>query len=110
MKCEICGKSVAFGNKVSHSNRKTNRMFKPNIRRVRVVENGTRKTVDVCARCLRSNKVTRVSVTIKQPVNVAAEAATETVETIETMEEVEVSAEETETADESADIAVSDEQ
>lgn len=113
MKCEICGKSVAFGNKVSHSNRKTNRMFKPNIRRVRVVENGTRKTVDVCARCLCSNKVTRVSVTIKQPVNVAAEAATEaveTIETIETMEEVEVSAEETETADESADIAVSDEQ
>ena len=46
MKCEICGKSVAFGNKVSHSNRKTNRMFKPNIRRVRVLENGTRKEED----------------------------------------------------------------
>jgi|LSQX01.1.fsa_nt_gb large subunit ribosomal protein L28 len=81
MKCEICGKSVAFGNNVSHSNRKTNRMFKPNIRRVRVLENGTRKTVDVCARCLRSNKVNRVTVTIKQPVSVAAEPVVEAVET-----------------------------
>lgn len=81
MKCEICGKSVAFGNNVSHSNRKTNRMFKPNIRRVRVIENGTRKTVDVCARCLRSNKVNRVTVTIKQPVSVAAEPVVEAVET-----------------------------
>jgi large subunit ribosomal protein L28 len=103
MKCEICGKSVAFGNKVSHSNRKTNRMFKPNIRRVRVLENGTRKTVDVCARCLRSNKVNRVTVTIKQPVNVAAETAVEAVETIE-----EVSAEAA--AEETADTTVSDEQ
>jgi len=103
MKCEICGKSVAFGNKVSHSNRKTNRMFKPNIRRVRVLENGTRKTVDVCARCLRSNKVNRVTVTIKQPVNVAVETAVEAVETIE-----EVSAEAA--AEETADTTVSDEQ
>ena len=95
MKCEICGKSVAFGNKVSHSNRKTNRMFKPNIRRVRVLENGTRKTVDVCARCLRSNKVNRVTVTIKQPVNVAAER----IEAVETIEEVSAEAAAEETAD-----------
>ena len=56
-------------------------MFKPNIRRVRVLEHGTRKTVDVCARCLRSNKVNRVTVTIKQPVSVAAEPVVEAVET-----------------------------
>ena len=58
-KCEICGKAVAFGLAVSHSNRKTNRTWKPNIRRVKAVVNGTPKTVNVCSRCLRSGKVTR---------------------------------------------------
>lgn len=58
-KCAVCGKGVTFGCNVSHSHRKTNRTFKPNIRKVKVVENGTRKTVTVCSRCLRSNKVTR---------------------------------------------------
>ena len=58
-KCEVCGKGVTFGCNVSHSNRKTNRTFKPNIRKVKVVDNGTHKTVNVCSRCLRSNKVTR---------------------------------------------------
>lgn len=58
-KCCICGKGVSFGNKVSHSERKTSRMWKPNIRKVRVIENGTHKTVSICARCLRSGKVTR---------------------------------------------------
>ncbi len=58
-KCDVCSKDVAFGRNVSHSNRKTNRAWKPNIRKVRVVENGTAKTANVCTRCLRSNKVTR---------------------------------------------------
>ena len=34
-KCEICGKDVAFGIKVSHSHRRSNRTWKPNIKRVR---------------------------------------------------------------------------
>ena len=58
-KCEICGKGVTFGQNVSHSNRKTNRTFKPNIRKVKIVEDGTHKTVYVCSRCLRSGKVQR---------------------------------------------------
>ncbi|MBO5275135.1 MAG: 50S ribosomal protein L28 [Clostridia bacterium] len=58
-KCEVCGKSVVFGLNVSHSNRKTNRAWKPNIRRVKAVVNGTHKTINVCSRCLRSGKVTR---------------------------------------------------
>ena len=60
-KCDFCGKSVAFGLNVSHSNRKTNRVWKPNIRKVKAVVNGTNKTVNVCSRCLRSNKVTRAN-------------------------------------------------
>lgn len=58
-KCCICGKGVTFGHNVSHSERKTSRAWKPNIRKVRVDDNGTHKTVSVCSRCLRSGKVTR---------------------------------------------------
>lgn len=58
-KCEICGKGTTFGHNVSHSIRRTKRSFKPNIRKVRVVEDGTAKRINICARCLRSNKVER---------------------------------------------------
>ena len=54
-KCEICGKDVSFGIKVSRSNR----IWKPNIRRVKALVNGTPKRVYACTRCLRSGKVTR---------------------------------------------------
>lgn len=58
-KCEICGKELKFGIKVSHSYRRANRTWKPNIRRVRAVVNGTPKRVYACSRCLRSGKVQR---------------------------------------------------
>ncbi len=58
-KCMICNKGVTFGNNVSHSNRKTSRTWKPNIRKVKAVVNGENKTVSVCSRCLRSGKITR---------------------------------------------------
>ena len=58
-KCEICGKGVTFGIKVSHSHRRANRTWKPNIKKVRAVVNGSVKSVNVCTRCLRSGKVQR---------------------------------------------------
>lgn len=58
-KCDICGKGVSFGIQVSHSHRRTNRTWKPNIRRVKAIVGGTPKTLYVCSRCLRSNKVQR---------------------------------------------------
>ena len=58
-KCVCCGKSLVFGNNVSHSNRKTSRTWKPNLRKVSANINGTHKTVPVCSRCLRSGKVER---------------------------------------------------
>ena len=58
-KCDVCGKGVVFGQNVSHSHRRTNRTWKPNVRKVRALVNGTPTTVHVCSRCLRSNKVTR---------------------------------------------------
>ena len=58
-KCEICGKCVVFGIKVSHSHRRSNRTFKPNVKRVRAVVGDGIKHINVCSRCLRSNKVQR---------------------------------------------------
>ncbi|MEA1961070.1 MAG: 50S ribosomal protein L28 [Bacillota bacterium] len=58
-KCEICGKGVTFGKKYSHSHIRTNRQWKPNVQRVKVVVDGTPKKIYVCTRCLRSGKVQR---------------------------------------------------
>ena len=58
-KCEICGKGVTFGIKVSHSHRRSNRTWKPNVRRVKAIVNGTPTRVYACTRCLRSGKVNR---------------------------------------------------
>ena len=57
--CEICAKGTISGHNVSHSNRKTNRIWAPNVQRVRVVVNGTAKRMNVCTRCLRSGYVQR---------------------------------------------------
>jgi len=58
-KCEICSKDVKFGNNVSHSHRRSNRTWKPNVKKVRAIVNGTPVRVNVCTRCMRSGKVTR---------------------------------------------------
>ena len=58
-KCEYFEKDVAFGIKVSHSHRRANRTWKPNVKRVKAIVDGTPKHVYACTRCLRSGKVTR---------------------------------------------------
>lgn len=58
-KCDVCGKGVTFGIKMSHSHRRSNRAWKPNVRKVRAVVNGSVKSINVCTRCLRSGKVVR---------------------------------------------------
>lgn len=58
-KCEYCGKSVSFGIIVSHSHRRANRTYRPNLKRVKALVNGETKRVYTCTRCLRANKVTR---------------------------------------------------
>jgi large subunit ribosomal protein L28 len=58
-KCDYCGKGVTFGIKVSHSHRRSNRTWKPNVQRVKAIVAGTPKHVYACTRCLRSGKVQR---------------------------------------------------
>ena len=63
-KCEICDKSINFGNKLSitrsHISKRTTRTWKPNLRTVKTLVDGQPKKISVCAKCLRSGKVTRV--------------------------------------------------
>jgi len=58
-KCNICNKGVSFGIKVSHSHRRSNRTWKPNITRVKAMVDGSPRRIHVCTKCLRSGKVTR---------------------------------------------------
>lgn len=59
--CEVCDKGRLVGNKVSHSNIKTKRVQRPNLKRVHALVDGTRMTVRVCTRCLRSDKIQKVA-------------------------------------------------
>jgi len=62
-KCEVCAKSVNYGNKLSitrsHISKRTSRTFKPNVRTVKAMVDGQPKKINVCAKCLRSGKVTK---------------------------------------------------
>ena len=58
-KCVICGKGVHFGNAVSHSHRRSNKIWKSNIKAVKVKTDGGARKMHVCTSCLRSGKVER---------------------------------------------------
>lgn len=62
-KCEICDKSISFGNKLSitrsHISKRSTRTWKPNLRKVKAIVNGEQKRINVCTKCLRSGKVER---------------------------------------------------
>ncbi|ABV34212.1 MULTISPECIES: 50S ribosomal protein L28 [Pseudothermotoga] len=61
-RCEICGKGPVAGKNVSHSNRHTRRMFRPNLQKIRVItEDGTVRTMRVCTRCLKAGKVQKAT-------------------------------------------------
>ncbi len=66
--CEVCNKGLMTGHNVSHSNRKSNRTWAPNVQRVRVVLDGTTTHLNVCTRCLRTGAVQRAVRELKVPV------------------------------------------
>ena len=63
--CEVCGKGPGFGHNVSHSQRKTNRRWSPNIQRIRALVNGSPTRLNVCTGCIKSGKVTKPPMKIK---------------------------------------------
>jgi large subunit ribosomal protein L28 len=59
--CAVCGKRPIVGNNVSHSNRKTKKVWRPNLQRIRVVEAGRVLRKNVCTRCIRTGKVEKAA-------------------------------------------------
>ena len=56
--CEVCSKKTVFGHSVSHAHNVSNRVWRPNVQRVRIrEENGRTRRIRVCTRCLRNGKV-----------------------------------------------------
>lgn len=53
-KCDVCGRGPGFGHNVSHSKRRTNRMFRINIQRATIYKDGRPQKVNICTRCLRT--------------------------------------------------------
>lgn len=62
-KCEICDKSMIFGRRISITrsqvSRRAKRNWKPNVRRIKINDNGSPRYAHVCTSCIKSNKVTR---------------------------------------------------
>jgi large subunit ribosomal protein L28 len=52
-RCDLCGKTTTFGHNRSFSMRATNRAFRPNLQRVRVLENGQLVRKTLCAKCIK---------------------------------------------------------
>ncbi len=57
--CELCGKGPRYGNQISHAHNVSQRVWQPNLQRVRVAWNGARKRLRICTRCLRSGVVAK---------------------------------------------------
>ena len=58
--CEICGKKPMSGNNVSHAHNKTRTVWKPNLQKIRIAQQGSIKTVKACTRCIRGGNVQTV--------------------------------------------------
>ncbi len=55
--CSICGKGRQVGYSISHAHNKSKKVWKPNIQRVKTLQNGTIRKVYACTRCIRSGSV-----------------------------------------------------
>jgi large subunit ribosomal protein L28 len=52
-KCQNCGKTTTFGQSRSFSMKSTKRKFRPNLQKVRVMENGRLVQKTFCAKCIK---------------------------------------------------------
>lgn len=69
MKCMSCGKGVMYGHNVSHSKRRTRKVFKPNLHNARIETTTGFVRLKLCTKCLRTIK----KVAASQPEAVPAE-------------------------------------
>ncbi len=52
-RCDNCNKGIMYGHNVSHSKRRTNRVFKPNLQSKKVVVGGVTRRVKLCTNCIK---------------------------------------------------------
>ena len=57
--CQICGKHTVSGNTVSHAKNRNRRKWRPNLVKVKTQIDGTTFTARICARCLKSDLITK---------------------------------------------------
>ncbi|HAW49581.1 TPA: 50S ribosomal protein L28 [bacterium] len=50
-RCFVCGKGPLFGNRVSHSHRKTRKKQAPNLHATHRIVNGRKIKVRLCTKC-----------------------------------------------------------
>jgi len=58
-KCYVCEKSTHVGNRVSHANNRTKRLFHPNLQRIRIRVGASVERHYVCTACIKAGKVTK---------------------------------------------------
>lgn len=66
MKCANCGKGVMYGHNVSHSKRRTRKIFKPNLHNARISVAGQSVRVKLCTKCLRMVKKATATVAAEE--------------------------------------------
>jgi large subunit ribosomal protein L28 len=61
--CDVCGKKPQVGNNVSHANNKTKTVWRPNLQKLRCVDEktGAVKRIKVCTQCIRSGFVKKAA-------------------------------------------------
>ncbi len=59
-RCDICGKGPLKAHNISHAHNVTNRRQLPNLHKAKVKVGTSIKTLQLCTRCLRSNRVEKV--------------------------------------------------
>jgi large subunit ribosomal protein L28 len=70
--CDICGKGKQFGNNVPFSQKKTTKVWKPNLQRQYITLDGTRMQIKSCTQCLRTLKKVEAAKAAKTPKPAAA--------------------------------------
>ena len=58
--CDVCGKGSIVGNNRSHAMNATKRRFYPNLHAIQAEFKGVVKSIKICSRCLKANKVKKV--------------------------------------------------
>ena len=59
-KCNVCGKAPVSGGSISHAHNVSKRIFRPNLRTMKLEIDGLVQKVKICMRCLKSlSKVNR---------------------------------------------------